>query len=585
MTRRLAVLAVLASASIASGQGVFPPLDTSPAAVIGAPLPFRIRSPLPLAPYILDVSFAGSTPGMVLGPGGPVIPLNRPFLHLDFLLGTPAAALAEQFIGLTDGAGAATALLHLPDYQPLAGLGLHAAFICAGNGPSGIGFISNAPHVLLTGGTAGLPAGTAAPFVPPPPPGSATRYVAPSGSDGNNGLTPATAWRQVAYAATQLGPGDIVEVADGSYTGPVLIQNLAGTASQPVIFRAPGGNAVIVGAGTTNNTNRNSIFIGDSSHVTLWGFRAFASNRAGVRVSLSHHVTIAACVLGNHPKWGIFTDYADDLRLLGNTCYGSVEEHGIYHSNSGDRAVIAGNHCHGNAASGIQINADPAYLSPIGGYVPDGISRHCLVERNLLVDNGALGGAAINLASVRESVIRNNVIVDATTLNSTGIALWDDGNGPSWGSKDNLIEMNTVAFSAGMGRYALSLLNGSTGNRVRNNVLRGGRRGALAFVSDSLPGLAADGNLFSSVDGWPIIVRDESGAGWATFTLPAWQALGLDAASWHAAPVFVAEALGDFSLAPGSPGRNQGLDFAVQRDYQSSPRPAGGGPDMGAFER
>ena len=73
------------------------------------------------------------------------------------------------------------------------------------------------------------------------------------------------------------------------------------------------------------------------------------------------------------------------------------------------------------------------------------------------------GGAAINLASVRNCVIRNNVIVNDQWINSTGIALWDNAAGTQWGCKDNLIEHNTVAYTALKGRYAIGLMNGSTG--------------------------------------------------------------------------------------------------------------------------
>jgi hypothetical protein len=316
--------------------------------------------------------------------------------------------------------------------------------------------------------------------------------------------------------------------------------------------------------------------------VTVHGLKVYSSLRAGVRVSLSHHVTIQGCVFGNHQKWGVFTDYADDLRVLGCECYGSVDEHGIYHSNSSDRGVLVGNWCHDNRASGIQINADPDFLDPIGGYVPDGISTACLVERNFLQNNGVAGGGSINLASVRRCVIRDNVVA-TTHLNSTGIAMWDNGAGPQWGSKDNLVEHNTIAFVSGSGRYALGFSNGSTGNVVRDNVLRGGRRGSIAFSQDSLAGLVAEGNVFFSVDGWAIIARDDSV--YQPYTLAQWQALGFDAHSVHAAPLFAAPASLDWSLLPGSPGRDAGIPTAHVRDHSGGPRPLGAAFDAGAYER
>jgi Periplasmic copper-binding protein (NosD) len=579
------VAAAVACALVLSstfGQGTPGTLFSAPAAPIGAPHAFRIQSGTPNAPYVFDLSTFGTSPGFSLGPGAPVVPLNRPWVWIDFL-GAAPSPLLSGFSGTTDAAGRAAATIHVPPLPQLVGGSIDGCAATLSPGaPFGIGVITNPVHLVFVSADASLPPGPIPPYVPPAPPGAANRFVSPTGSDANDGLSPQTAWRQIAKAATVAFPGMIVDIADGAYAGPVLMSNDAGTQAAPIVYRATGNAAILTGSANNNNDDRNSIFIGSSSHVVIHGLKVFASLRSGARVSLSHHVTIQGCVFGNHQKWGIFTDYADDLSLLGNECYGSIDEHGIYHSNSGDRAVIAGNWCHDNKASGIQINADPDFLDPIGGYVPDGISFHCVVERNFLQDNGQLGGAAINLASIRNCVIRNNVIVNDTWINSTGIALWDNAAGIQWGCKDNLIEHNTVAYTAGKGRYAITFMNGSTGNVIRDNVLRGGRRGALSFTADSLAGFSCDYNVFFSVDNWPIIVQDD--VSYVTYTLAQWQGLGFDAHSIHANPAFANEPAGNLGLLPGSAGRDTGLDTLVPIDVRESSRPASGGYDMGAYE-
>lgn len=418
------------------------------------------------------------------------------------------------------------------------------------------------------------PAGFTAPFAPPAPTAAATRWVSPAGSDSNPG-TQAAPWRQIAYAATRVHPGDVVEIADGTYSSPIEI-TIGGTAAQPIVFRASGSGAIVSGAGT-NATDRDAVFVTFADHVLIHGLRIQNAYRSGVRVDQSDHVTIQACVCSNNGRWGIFTDFSDDLALLGNECHGSQLEHGIYHSNSGDRARIRGNWCHDNFSSGIQINADPSQGD-------DGISSECVVERNLLLRNGlgtgsGGGGAAINLASVRNSVIRNNVLI---ANRATGIALWDDGQGAQWGSRGNVIVHNTVRHDAGQGRFALLLWNGSVDNVVRDNLLVGGARGAISFTSDSLAGLDCDWNVLFSQGGWPIVQNDVTGQG---YTLAQWRALGHDAHSSAASPVFANAAGGDWSLASGSVGRDTGVDAGVERDYQGSLRPRGAGFDMGAYER
>ena len=230
-----------------------------------------------------------------------------------------------------------------------------------------------------------LPAGAHAPFVPAAPTGAATRWVAPNGDDGNDGSRERP-WRQVSHAALQAGPGDVIEILDGTYESPIIIGDKNGTAAAPIVFRAAGDGALIDGSGTSEASwdTRDAIYIYESSHVVIHGLRESGAHRAGLRVSLSDHVTVQGCVFGDNGTWGIFTDVSDDLRLLGNECFGSREEHGIYHSNGGDRAIIVGNYCHDNHSSGIQINADPSFTEEGA----DGISTACVIERNRLARNG-----------------------------------------------------------------------------------------------------------------------------------------------------------------------------------------------------
>lgn len=418
------------------------------------------------------------------------------------------------------------------------------------------------------------PQGFAAPFVPPAPAGAATRFVSPYGRDANPG-TQSAPWREIAWAATHVSAGDIVDIADGTYASPITI-SVHGSAAQPVIFRATGDAAIVSGAGT-NATNRDAVFVTFAEHVIVHGLKIQNAFRSSVRVDQSDHVRIQACVCSNGGTWGIFTDFSDDLSLLGNECYGSVREHGIYHSNSGDRALIRGNYCHDNFSSGIQINADPI----AGG---DGISSECVVERNFLLRNGlgtgmGGGGAAINLASVRNSTIRNNVLI---ANRATGIALWDDGQGTQWGSRDNVIVHNTVRHDAGQGRFAFLIWNGSTGNVLKDNLLVGGARGAISFTADSLSGFVSDHNVLFSQGGWPIVQNDITSQ---SYTLAQWQATGRDVHSYAQLPLFTNASGGDWSLSSASVGRDTGADVGVPRDYQGGVRPRGAGFDTGAYER
>ena len=176
--------------------------------------------------------------------------------------------------------------------------------------------------------------------------------------------------------------------------------------------------------------------------------------------------------------------------------------------------------------------------------------------------------------------MRNNLLVN--NLGQSGIVVWGGGYGSQWASMGNRVYQNTVVFQSGNGRYCLNFSNGSTGNRVRNIVFRGGARGTITFTSDSLAGFDEDEHLCSSAGGWPLFVDANTDA---SYTLAQWQSLTGGAAHDQAAsPIFTNSAGGDFTLTAASPGLDQGEATGVPGTYDGSPRPIGV-TDIGCFER
>ena len=229
---------------------------------------------------------------------------------------------------------------------------------------------------------------------------AATYYVAPTGSDASSCSSTAPC-RQIRRGLALAGPGDTVLVADGDYLG-FDVRDRDGSAASPITIRAAGTNARVLKT-TDRSDNRDTIFVTYSSYVVIDGLRAFSANRAAVRVDASQHITIRNGVFGANATWGIFTDFSDDLLIENNECYGSVSQHGIYISNSGDRPVVRGNRVHDNRDSGIQLNADVT----MGG---DGLITGALIEKNVIYNNGTGGGGAINLDGVQSSTVRNNLL-------------------------------------------------------------------------------------------------------------------------------------------------------------------------------
>lgn len=388
-------------------------------------------------------------------------------------------------------------------------------------------------------------------------------WVKNGGSNGLDGLSPATAWATLTHAANEVGPGDTVHVLDGSYQGFYL--TTSGTAGSPITFRAEGSNVRI----TSNNPVTNDgINLEGASHVVIDGFIVNDRTRAGIRAVLADHVTVRNCSLGNNGMWGILTGYVDDFTAEGNVAHHSQVEHGIYVSNSADRPIVRNNVVYSNRGNGLHFNGD----AELGG--GDGLIEDAIVEGNVIYDNGVGGGSGINMDGGVRGVIRNNLLYGN---HASGISLYRIDGGS--GANDNRIVNNTIV-QASDGRWAINIRDGSTGNTVRNNILYSlhSFRGVISIDAASRPGFTSDYNSVMS--------RFSTDGGGSVISFAAWQALGYDAHSFVATPAehFVAPG-SDYHLLATSPAIDAGLATgAPATDLDGAPRPAGGGVDLGAYE-
>jgi parallel beta-helix repeat protein len=345
---------------------------------------------------------------------------------------------------------------------------------------------------------------------------------------------------------------------------------VAGTAAAPVTFKALPG--AVIDARNGDTADGIDLEPGDDYWV-IDGFSVQNTSgtitRAGIRVTGSANVVVQNNNVDDCGTWGIFTGFAENVLIQNNVCSRSQAQHGIYVSNSADNPVIRGNTCWGNHDCGIQINADVSQ----GG---DGIITGALVEGNIIHDNGAGGGAAINFDGVQQSVVRNNLVYNN---HANGIALFmQDGAAPSM---NNVVVNNTVVMASDA-RWDITIANGSTGNTLLNNILLNNNpnHGSVDITADSLPGLASDYNVVADR-----FTPDDGG----TFeSLAAWQAgTGQDKHSFvaGAAQLFVNAAGNNYQLAAASPavGKGTSLD-APPTDLLGNPRPSGSGYDIGAYQ-
>ncbi|MEO6132817.1 MAG: right-handed parallel beta-helix repeat-containing protein [Saprospiraceae bacterium] len=394
---------------------------------------------------------------------------------------------------------------------------------------------------------------------------AATKYVSNTGNNTNSGNSWAQSWLTLKYAADHIVAGDSVWIANGNYAGFDL--RITGTAANPIVFIAAGSTCVI---NIQNGTTTDGINVEDANYIEINGVRVINQPRNGIRLVHANNCIVRNTYCDNNVKRGIFTGMTDDLLLEYNECLNSIDEHGIYVSNSSDRSIIRYNICHHNHGGGIQINADISQ----GG---DGISTDPEIYGNVIYQNGIGGGGAINLDGAQSAFIYNNLLYEN---HATGIALFQqDAAAPSINA---VIVYNTIV-NAVDARWCILGVNGSTGAQVFNNIIINQHpfRGSIALDPDAVPGFASDYNI--------VINRLSTMGDGSSVPLSTWQTYGYDIHSMLAEPmssIFVAPG-SDYHLLPNSQAVNTGngaFSFGITTDIEGVNRPQDSQVDIGAYE-
>ncbi len=395
-----------------------------------------------------------------------------------------------------------------------------------------------------------------------------------------------------------LQPGDTLFVRDGVYSGGPLV-SLVGTAQAPIVILGQSLNAVF---DSTTRSNRDILRLDHSSHVVVDGLTFRNSNRAGLGIIRSDHITVRGCLFANNYKWGLFTGFADDVLFENNESYGAKDEHGIYHSNSGDRFIIRNNYIHHNAGNGIHINGDPELIDTTEG--DDGVIQYGIVERNIIHDNGYKGGAGINMTHVRDVIVRNNLVHNNY---AGGLTYYADTDDQRYTSRRALIMHNTVYFKFSSGRAVVNIQPSSKSVVIANNILVSGGGNVIRPVfqnwSDYPSSILSDYNLLWGEDSSAIATVSNN----QTYSLGDWRNYRKsDRHSFYADPLFVSVADSNFSPTDSSLAIDAAtpldsvramvaaldssdwllgrLDSLENDDLYGNSRPAGTAADMGAIE-
>jgi len=393
-------------------------------------------------------------------------------------------------------------------------------------------------------------------------------YVLNSGNDNHSGLSLADAFRTLQHAADIVASGDSVLVTDGIYKG-FDIREVYGSAENPIVFKALGENVLINEKGPRRDDGIN---IENCSHIVVDGFtiKDMPGSGNGIRVVNADFCVIRNCWCDHNAERGIFTGFTDDILIEHNRCSNSIDEHGIYVSNSSDRPIVRYNECWGNNAIGIHMNGDLSMGE-------DGINHDAQIYGNYLHDNNRAAG--INLDGVLNPIIYNNVITN--NHQAQGIALFQqDGAIVTHGAK---IYNNTIIVPDD-GRWGILLYDGAQENtEIYNNIIITQHAWRGSISAENCSGLKSDYNLLSNS-------LSNSGDG-SSLTFNQWQALGVDQHSIMSdsyETIFINFFAGDYRLPFASQAVNKGngslVSSVVKNDFIFTLRPSGGEYDIGAYE-
>jgi hypothetical protein len=429
-------------------------------------------------------------------------------------------------------------------------------------------------------------------------------FVSTTGRDSGGGSF-ASPWKTLLKARDSARPGDIIyamngvsqSTDDGSGWRTAMLLRAGGTAGNPIALVAYPGATVTIGTetGPESGVRSTDYSSGGGACPGHWVFAGLTIRGKGGAMGLSGPSTNwrvvgndMSCPNGNGASGCFETSRATDVRFLGNNVHHAGTEkasalyHGVYFSTDSTNLDIGWNTiAYIRGCRGLQIHSSPLFSG--GAKDPTGRNMfNIMIHDNVIHDTQCDG---IVLASVDPSKgpvrIFNNVIYDA-------------GRGPNTPEKSGNFACIAIPGTTNNGEPG-----GGTVEIIHNTFSRCGMNpnplylGAVSAIGfgDGNPRLSLllRNNVFSQTPSVMHLAHygDGSsihGSNNLFFGGPAMpKAVGLKN-SISGDPRFVNPQAADFRLGANSRALGAGVAAGIDRDRDGTPRPAGNGADLGAYQ-
>jgi parallel beta-helix repeat protein len=367
-------------------------------------------------------------------------------------------------------------------------------------------------------------------------------YVAPNGSDSNNGSSSAP-WKTITHAIITLNGaaqgGVCVNVAPGTYTESLYLYGLAGSSDSStgyLVFRSSTLHAATLQAPYANIFSYPNVQIQNSQYLIFDGFNVtgypyiYLAGTGGFWTQDSHHIKYLNNIVHDVGGSGIGAGNSDYVTVQGNVVYDTscCESDGTsaidlysataFDSNSGFHNVISSNIVYNNleGADGRSPHSEGHGII-LDNFLLGGYTAATLIENNLVYGNG---GCGISTWYTNNVTIRNNTVFDNRRdplIPYTGGDITAENSSFITGvnniavSNPNLNSQNTAIWDQ-------SWIGTNTGNIWANNLTFDGIAGQASVTTFSPPHGApittANGNILGSD---PLFVNAPAG----NFTLQA----------------------------------------------------------------